>query len=112
MSEKPYKISGWYDAYKTIRKPMPRPGYFEEDKRPDSTFEEDEVSIEDLKKEAEIICEGRGHILNEWIDAKRGTGYISTSSCKKCNKRITVIERPVGNGRDMVGEAFTQDCIN
>jgi len=112
MSEKPYKISGWYDVYKSIRKPMPRPGYVEEDKRPSAPpIEEEDASIEDLKIEANIVCEGKGHELGEWADAKRGRQNVSTSTCKKCNKSITVIENPLGNETDMMGEALTQNCL-
>jgi hypothetical protein len=104
------KISGWYDAYKSVRKPMPPAGSVMKDKRPEAPFEEDELSIEDLKNEAQIVCEGRGHLLKDWADTKRGKWTISVSICEKCNKSVTVIEHPTVNERDIMGEAFLNDC--
>ena len=110
MSDKPHKSNGWYDAYKSVRKQMPPPGKIEGDSREEYEEEEGEVSLEDLKNDAEVICDGRGHILGEWLDKSRGSSYISDNRCINCSRDIRVIERPLANERDIMGAAGSAVC--
>jgi hypothetical protein len=101
-----------YNAYKSIRKPMPKPGYAMDDgltnqhKIKDIGGEEDMASLDELKNEAAIACELKGHTLGNWKDF----GYIATNVCQYCNKQIIINTRPKPNEMDISGEAIITNC--
>lgn len=79
-------------------------------KRPQFEIDEDMLSLEDLKREADIACEIKGHMLENWQDYKENGRIYSSNGCAYCMKGVTVCETPSSNEKDIAGEAFTSSC--
>lgn len=103
-----------FNIYKSVRKQMPKPGFVMDDglsphhklKDIGGYGEEEMVTLDDLKNEASIACELKGHTLGKWNDS----GNISTNHCLACDKPIVVNTRPKPNEIDIDGEAIISDC--
>lgn len=105
------KAASWYDVYKGIRKPIARPGYVEDDKRPSGPYEEELDVIDELEDRAAKNCEnGKGHLLGHWQRFEETMRTISENKCVRCNKGVTVIDRPTKEESQISGEAFMSEC--
>ena len=107
------KKAGWMDTYKSIRKQNPKPGYvINDDENPkhhrikNIGGEEGIPNIEDLKHEAEIACELKGHSLSKW----HGDNSQATNICQKCQAEVQVLTNPMPNEIDVGGEAVAINC--
>ena len=96
-----WKMADSYDAYKSIRKPMPPPSKIMDSETPprQKNIIEDTPTLDDLKVEAEIICQNKGHQLQLWIN--------NTNTCIRCDKTVTI------NLSDdsITGNAIKDQCI-
>jgi len=97
-----WKMASSYDAYKSVRKPMPPPSKIMNSISPprqkNVNVDVDSPTPEDLKIEAEIICQNKGHQLKLWENY--------TNICEKCNKIVTV--NPLDNS--ITGTAIKDHC--
>lgn len=108
------KTSGQYDAIKSVRKQMPKPGYAWGDDRPEyDGGVEEEATIGELEREALITCQDiRGHQMGEWQRTTKGRKNISTCECQKCGKYVQVIDLPQPNEIDIGGTAVALSCVD
>lgn len=110
------KVAGQMDTYNSIRKPMAPHDSFMDDGRgkskriKDIGSDMDVVDIEQLKNEANISCEIKGHQLGEWNDFSKGNRNLSYSTCINCGKEVQVIDKPQAEERDMSGDALLTQC--
>ena len=67
-----------------------------------------------LIKEARESCKARGHEMSRFEHQKDIYGHIvfAYSSCKKCDKGVSIRVRPLPNEIQIGGEAVALCCID
>jgi hypothetical protein len=104
----------WLDTHKNFRKhSLPRPSIEEDGKGYARNPIADEINIptiDELKHEAEIAAQIRGHTLDKWEDFIANNRNYSKNICLVCHKTIQVCSNPLPNEIDVSGEAAALNC--
>jgi hypothetical protein len=112
----PDKLPKQFDIYKTVRKPIAKPGYVMDDgqgyhrKIKELGDDEGPLSIQELMDEADKLAKIKGHMLCNWKEDINTSGAIATCSCILCDKVVQVIENPTSEEDDISGKAVFEDC--
>lgn len=113
-----YRTSFNREIYKTVRKPTPKPSRIMDDgegegysKRPEVNMSEDMPTLEDLKAEAMVLCESKGHHLGEWKDFSMGSKNYSSNICSLCYRDVIICNHP-SSEKDIDGPATTEFCTD
>ena len=79
-------------------------------RKPEDNMNEDMPSMDDLKTEAQIICEQIGHTMGNWQDFQRCHKMYSLNTCLVCYRTVQVCENPSSEEKDIEGTAYTDFC--
>ena len=102
------------DTQKFRKHPLPRPSIEEDGKGYNRIPLNDEIEVptlEELKHEAEVAAQVRGHKLGRWEDFGSPNRPYARNSCILCNKSIQVCPNPLPNEIDIGGEAIALNCL-